>query len=33
VIDIFGGATGDQTPDLTGASDEKSRAGITYSYL
>jgi hypothetical protein len=29
----FGGATGDRTPDLMTASDEKSRAGITCSYL
>jgi hypothetical protein len=29
VLDICGGATGDRTPDLMTASDEKSSAGIT----
>jgi hypothetical protein len=29
VLDIVGGATGDRTPDLMTASDEKSSAGIT----
>jgi hypothetical protein len=30
---LLGGATGDRTPDLMTASDKKSRAGITCSYL
>ncbi len=33
VLDICGGATGDRTPDLMTASDEKSSAGITCCYL